>query len=178
MNAAFLYSERLLFVAGTLTLLNLELTNRARFAQLLNVAIPTDWPPGEYDEDAMKFFLEQLSSGQEDAIGWYNWYVVTYPTPTTPATLVAVAGYFGPPSADGTIEIGYSVSDEWRRQGIATEIVGTLAVNAWQQPQVQRIIAHTLPTNEASIKALIKNGFYSIKSDDPEKLCFELLPVT
>ncbi|MBD2700052.1 GNAT family N-acetyltransferase [Spirosoma sp. BT702] len=177
MNAAFLYSNRLLFVAGTPTLLNLELTDRARFAQLLNVAITSDWPPGEYDEGAMRFFIDQLISGQEEVIGWYNWYVITYPTATSPATLVAGAGYFGPPSSDGTVEIGYSVSKEWRRQGIATEIVSTLTAHAWKQPEIRRIIAHTLPSNEASIKALTKNGFYSFESDDPEKLCFELLPI-
>lgn len=75
------------------------------------------------------------------------------------------------------MEIGYSVSAEWRNKGIATEVVGTLVNHAWRQEGVQRIIAHTFADNQASIGVLTKNGFYPIASDDPEKLCFELLPV-
>ena len=175
MNSAFLYSPRLLFIASTPALLNAELADIHQFAEILNVAIPSDWPPGEYDQDAMQFFLDQLETGGPEARGWYGWYVVAYPTASTPATLVAGAGYFGPPTAEGLLEIGYSVSDQWRRQGIASEIVATLVNHGWQQPGVTRIIAHTMPDNPASIGVLTKNGFGPTESEDPEKLCFELL---
>lgn len=125
----------------------------------------------------MQFFLEQLVAGGQEASGWYGWYVISYPTSSTPATLVAGGGYFGPPGATGTVEIGYSVSAHWRQEGIATEVVDTLIHHAWRQDGVQRIIAHTLAGNQASIGVLTKNGFYPIESEDPEKLCFELLPV-
>ena len=177
MNSVFLYSPRLLFIAASPTLLQLELNSIPKLAKLLNVVVPADWPPGEYDQDAMQFFLDQLEAGGSGNIGWYSWYVVAYPTITTPATLVASAGYFGPPDVTGKLEIGYSVSDQWRRQGIATEIVAELVRHAWQQEGVARITARTLPDNVASIGVLTKNGFYQIGSDDPEKLYFELLPV-
>lgn len=177
MSSAFLYSPRLLFIASSVALLEVELASTDQLATVLNVAIPADWPPGEYDQDAMQFFLDQLVAGGPEAMGWYGWYVVTYPTRDTPAALVAGGGYFGPPDPEGLLEIGYSVSTEWRRRGIATEIVATLVNHAWQQPRVKRIIAHTLPGNEASIGTLTKNGFYPIDIDDPEKLCFEVLPV-
>ncbi|UFH56041.1 GNAT family N-acetyltransferase [Spirosoma sp. KNUC1025] len=157
-------------------MLQAELVSPHQLGKLLNVAIPSDWPPGEYDQDAMQFFLNQLLAGGEEAIGWYGWYVIAYPTADTPATLVSSCGYFGPPIA-GTVEIGYSVSSEWQRQGIATEMVGVLVNHAWKQNGVQRIIAHTVFDNVASIGVLTKNGFYQIDSDDPEKLCFELFPV-
>jgi ribosomal-protein-alanine N-acetyltransferase len=176
MNSPFLYSPRLLFIASSPTLLQAELEDTFQLAQLLNVDTPSDWPPGEYDKDAILFFLDQLLAGGQDAIGWYGWYVIAYPTTTTPATLVAAGGYFGPPSTEGVLEIGYSVSEFWRGQGIATEVIATLLNHGWQQIGVKRIIAHTLPTNKASIGALIKNGFHQIDSDDPEKLCFERLP--
>lgn len=175
MNSLFLYSPRLLFIASTPALLEIELASTDQLANVLNVALPTDWPPGEYDRDAMLFFLDQLTASGPEANGWYGWYVVTYPTATIPATLVAGAGYFGPPTTEGLLEIGYSVSTQWRRQGIATEIVATLIRHGWQQPGVTRIIAHTLPGNEASIGVLTNNGFSPIDSDDPEKLCFERL---
>jgi ribosomal-protein-alanine N-acetyltransferase len=177
MNPTFLYSSRLLFIASSPAMIQAELTSNDHLAKVLNVAIPADWPPGEYDQNAMQFFLDQLTAGGEEVVGWYNWYVVSYPTATAPATLVAGAGYFGPPDDQGTLEIGYSVSAEWRRQGIATEIVAKLVSHAWKQQGIKRIIAHTLPDNEASTGVLTKNLFNQIESDDPEKLCFELLPV-
>ena len=45
--------------------------------------------------------------------------------------MVADGGYFGPPNEVGTLEIGYSVSAQWRKQGIATELVGVLVNHAW-----------------------------------------------
>ncbi|GAB2555536.1 GNAT family N-acetyltransferase [Spirosoma areae] len=176
MKPAFLYSPHLLFIASTPALLQAELASTDQLATVLNVAIPSDWPPGEYDRDAMQFFLDQLIAGGPEAAGWYGWYVVMYPTPTTAATLVAGGGYFGPPDPQGVLEIGYSVSTEWRRRGVATELVARLVSHAWQQLGVKRIIAHTLPGNEASIGVLTKNRFRQIASDDPEKLCFELVP--
>ncbi|MVM30510.1 GNAT family N-acetyltransferase [Spirosoma sp. HMF4905] len=176
MNSLFLYSSRLLFVASSPTLLQFELVSNQQLGHALNVAIPSDWPPGEYDQGAMQFFLDQLLAGGEEVAGWYGWYAITYPTTTTPATLVASGGYFGPPDSEGLLEIGYSVSDEWRRRGIATEVVGTLVRHAWQQAGVKRIIAHTMPDNQASIGVLTKNGFHQITSDDADKLCFEWLP--
>jgi RimJ/RimL family protein N-acetyltransferase len=176
MTNVFLYSPRLLFVAATSTLLQIELASTEKLAQLLNVATPADWPPGEYDQSAMQFFLDGLRAGGPGAVGWYSWYIIAYPTATTPATLVAAAGYVGPPDETGTIEIGYSVSEEWRRQGIATEIVAQLVTNAWQHENVKRITAHTQPDGVASIGVLTKNGFNQIDSDVPEILCFELLP--
>ena len=177
MTSVFLYSPRLLFVASSPTLIQVELVSIHQLAQVLNVVIPSDWPPGEYDQDAIEFFLGQLLAGGQEAIGWYGWYVIAYPTVTTPATLVATGGYFGPPTETGTLEIGYSVSAQWRKQGIATELVAVLVNHAWHQQGVKRIIAHTLPDNQASMSVLIKNGFQSIQSDDSEKLCFELSPV-
>lgn len=174
LNPAFLYSPRLLFVAASPALLQAELSSTNELARMLNVAIPADWPPGEYDQDAMHFFLDQLVTGGPDVAGWYSWYVVAYPTGNKPATLVAGAGYFGPPNAFGVLEIGYSVSAGWQRRGLATEIVTTLVGQGWQHLQVKQIIAHTLPENVASIGVLTKNGFLPTASDDPEKLCFEL----
>jgi hypothetical protein len=33
------------------------------------VTMPTDWPPGAYDRDAMEYFLEKLMTKGRDATG-------------------------------------------------------------------------------------------------------------
>lgn len=175
MTPIFLYSPRLLFVAGSPDLLIAELQSTSALAKMLNVTIPTDWPPGEYDKDAQEFFLSQLSKEGSAGPGWYSWYVILYPSTDRRATLVASAGYFGPPDNTGTVEIGYSVSEQWRRYGIATELIGVIANHALGLEHVKRVIAHVRPDNHASGKALLKNGFYTVESADPEKNCFELV---
>lgn len=68
-TSAFLYSPRLLFIASSLTLLQVELVSSHQLAQVLNVVIPSDWPLREYDQDATQFFLDQLLTGGQEAIG-------------------------------------------------------------------------------------------------------------
>ena len=62
-------TERLLLVASTLDHLRAELASPAKLASLLNVEVPSDWPPGEYDRSAQEFFLKQakvaLNEGRE-----------------------------------------------------------------------------------------------------------------
>jgi len=86
--------------------------------------------------------------------------------------LVASGGYFGPPDADGVVEIGYSVSENWRRCGFATEIVGALVENAFSR-QAKTVIAHTHPDNLASINVLRRSGFVDRESVGKGTVGFE-----
>jgi RimJ/RimL family protein N-acetyltransferase len=72
---------------------------------------------------------------------------------------VACGGYFGPPSADGSVEIGYSVVPECRRQGYATEVVQALVTRAFAVPGVSRILAEADRENVGSITVLMRSGF-------------------
>jgi ribosomal-protein-alanine N-acetyltransferase len=118
--------------------------------------------------------LEQ--QGQENAC-WYSWYAVLLPDVTHGGILVGNGGFFGPPDEDGSVEIGYSVCEECRRQRIGTEIVKALVTFAWNNSAVKvtRVQARTNPANLPSIRVLLSNGFREIPSDDPDKLKFELL---
>ena len=51
----------------------------------------------------------------------------------SPPTLVGAGGYFGPPDADGTVEIGYSVLPEWQRHGYATQMTEALVNNVFSR---------------------------------------------
>jgi ribosomal-protein-alanine N-acetyltransferase len=110
---------------------------------------------GEYDRNAMEFFRSKLESDAQRYDGWLGWYVVT--RDATP-TLIAGAGFLGPPE-DGTVEIGYSVVAEARGAGYATEIVEALVRRAFESDSVQRVVAETATTNEASQRVLERNGF-------------------
>ena len=71
---------------------------------------------------------------------------------------VARGGFHAPPDADGTVEIGYSVQPQWRRQGLATEIAAGLI--GWAREQgAARCLASTSPDNAASQGVLARLGF-------------------
>jgi ribosomal-protein-alanine N-acetyltransferase len=152
-------TARLELVAARLEHLDAELGGPGRLKNLLGAEVLPSWPPGEYDRHAIEFFRDRLTEGGEAVAPWYVWYAIQPATPGCPATLVACGGYFGPPSPDGTVEIGYSVVPEWRRHGFATELVQALTKRAFDDMAVRRILAETTVENAASLRVLGRCGF-------------------
>ena len=150
---------RLQILAASRALLTAELHKPQYFPMLLGAAMPAHWPPGEYDREAMQFFLEQLTAGGRTAAGWYGWYALLKATDDTPRTLVGTGGFMGPPDGAGTVELGYSIADDWRGRGLAKELVAGLAQQAADTGMVRRLLAHTDPENLASQRVLLANGF-------------------
>lgn len=72
--------------------------------------------------------------------------------------VVARAGFHAPPDASGTVEIGYRVAPEHRRQGLATEIA-TGMLNWAGRQGASRCRASTAPDNAASQAVLARLGF-------------------
>ena len=135
--------------------------------------MPASWPPGEYDRDALEFFTSRLVAGGPAALGWYNWYALSIGADGRRESLVAGAGYMGPP-ADGVVEIGYSVVPEARGRGYATEIVQALAERALSWEAVRKVIAHTLASNTTSQGVLKRAGFIAAgPGGEPGLLRFE-----
>jgi [ribosomal protein S5]-alanine N-acetyltransferase len=165
-------SERLELISSSAAHIRIELETPELLAEKLNARVSKHWPSGEYDRDAMLFFLSCFEQGGEDANGWYGWYVIDDDAHTHVRSLVGAGGYFGPP-ANGTVEIGYSVLPEWQRQGYATELVKALVLHAFSFANIDRIIAHTAPENLASCKVLVANGFQNVGTTD-DNLRFEL----
>ena len=121
--------------------------------------MPPGWPPGEYDRFAAAYFHDRLLEQGDAVAPWYSWYAIRRPTADHTATLIGCGGYFGPPTPDGTVEIGYSVVLEWRRQGYAREMVQALTTRAFAAPEVRRILAEADVENLASIAVLTRCGF-------------------
>ena len=61
--------------------------------------------------------------------------------------------------ANGAVEIGYGILEEYQGQGYATEAVGAAVIWALQQPSVTCVEAETAPDNRASQRVLEKCGF-------------------
>ena len=151
-------SPRLSLVAATLGHIEAELAGSLSLAALLGADVPASWPPGEYDRNAQEYFQGRLAAASPADAGWFGWYAIAAGPPFASPTLVAAAGFLGPPDADGTVEIGYSVIPEATGRGFATEAVR--ALGQWAIGNgAARVIAHTTRANEASIAVLTRCGF-------------------
>ena len=167
------HTPRLLLLAASRALLTAELHKPQYFPILLGAALPTDWPPGEYDRAAMEYILEQLTAGGRTAAGWHGWYALRKADDTAPRTLVGAGGFMGPPDAAGTAEISYSIAADWRGQGLATELVAGLVQQAATTGLVRRLIAHTNADNPASQRVLLRNDFEAAGTVPDGRLRFE-----
>lgn len=166
-------TPRLQILAASRALLTAELHKPQYFPTLLGAVLPAHWPPGDYDREAMQYFLEKLTAGGRDAAGWYNWYALRKAEGDTPRTLVGSGGFMGPPDAAGLAELGYCIAADWRGQGLGTELVAGLVQQAAATGLVRRLIAHTPPENLLSQRVLLANGFTSQGTDVNGRLRFE-----
>ena len=154
-------------------MLRAEIDDHVELARILSASVPDNWPP-ETTIDALPFFLDSVESSP-DQIGWFGWYALTTKTiANETAWLIGGGGFMGPPN-DGEIQIGYSVIDQYQRQGYATEMVNALINWAFAQSGCVRAIAETEWSNPASARVLEKIGFVSAgPASTPEGTRFEL----
>jgi RimJ/RimL family protein N-acetyltransferase len=148
-------SRRLSLIASTRELIGKDIEGPENLAEALGCAIPQDWPPELYNRSAMRFALMQLDDPAEQ--GWSFWYLTTR---DEPGELVGICGFKGRPDAAGSVEIGYSIIDDFRRQGLATEAVTALVGWAFSRHNVSEVSAETFPYLRQSIRVLEKNGFH------------------
>ena len=157
---ACLVSERLTLVAATARHVRAELKAPDQLAMLLDAVVSPSWPPGEYDREAMSFFLARFEEGGAAVEGWYSWYALV--TESERRVLVGAGGYFGPPDEQGSVEIGYSILPEWQGQGYATELAGGLVEHVLSFPRTTQVVAHTFESNPASVRVLERCGFRNV----------------
>jgi RimJ/RimL family protein N-acetyltransferase len=151
-------TARLRLLPATETHLRAELAGRDALAAAIGVAVPSGWPPDLYDEDAIRFML---NAGVEPpgSSPWGMYYLVRRADEAGVETVVGIAGFKGPPDADGIVEVGYGVVAEHQRLGYATEAVRGMTRFAFASPAVTAVIAHTLVHLTPSIGVLLKAGF-------------------
>lgn len=173
MHGLRLTTSRLELVAGTVALAQAEIDDLPALAQMLDVPLPAQWPPPLNDENSQKFFLDALLNATPHHAGWHLWYCLL----REPRVLLGSAGFKGIP-ADGLVEIGYSMLEEHQRNGYCTEAVRALIGWAFQHPEVNKVIAHTLPGLVPSIRVMEKCGLIFAGNgpleDDVQTVRYEL----
>ena len=149
-------TDRLELVQGNLELSRAELTDRPRFASLLNARV-LQWPPPLNDENSMRFSLD-FYARNPDADGWGVWYFILNPEGDE-RIVIGNGGFKGKPSPEGTVEIGYSILDNYQKRGYGSEAVRAMLEWAFSHSKVHHVTAETLPALTPSIRILEKNGF-------------------
>ena len=133
-------------------------STRESFEQLLGARVTT-WPTGVYDAPVCAYFSEKLSKNPEQR-GWRQWYMLLNRQDQLPL-LIGATGFIGPPDAEGTVEIGYSILEDYQRQGLTPEAVRALTHWAFSHEIVHKIIITVMdvPELEPSRKVALKSGF-------------------
>ena len=78
--------------------------------------------------------------------------------------LIGSCGYKGEPDSTGSVEIGYEIIESYRKKGLGMETALGLVQHACSKSGVHKVIAHTLPEENASGQILQKIGF--IQTED------------
>ena len=151
-------TARLELVAGTAELTRADLSDRERFAQLLGALVPPAWPPPLNDTASMEW-AARFQKENPGAHGWGVWYFLLRDDHSGSRVAIGNGGFKGRPSADGTVEIGYSLLEEHHGRGYALEAVRKLIEWAFGHPEICRVTAETLPELTPSIRLLEKCGF-------------------
>ena len=124
--------------------------NREAAARLLGVTLSVEWPQADL-LDVLP--LQAAASRTDESFG--VWVIIERES----ATVVGDIGFMGPPGADHTVEIGYSVIPDRRGRGYATEATRALVRWALGQPQVEVVVAGCDIENAPSIRILERTGF-------------------
>jgi RimJ/RimL family protein N-acetyltransferase len=149
------HTKRLELIALTAELARLTVDHPEQLGDVLQAAIPADWPPPYHDHDAQVWLVDKLTADPAQT-GWLAWYLVWNQAPER--FLIGLAGFKGAPGPDGVVEIGYGLVPSYHRQGLAPEACRELIDWALADPAVGEIIAETLPELTPSIRVMEKLG--------------------
>jgi ribosomal-protein-alanine N-acetyltransferase len=141
--------------------------------------------PAELPEQLDNFLQFRIVDLEEDprAQPWLGRAIVLR-APDGTRRFVGTAGFHSPPDADGRVEVGYRVEPEFRRQGVASEVVRGLFDWAARDHGIHHFRASVAPDNVPSRAIVARLGFHQtgvqIDDIDGEELVFELddWPVT
>jgi [ribosomal protein S5]-alanine N-acetyltransferase len=148
-------TSRLSLVAITPEMVESEQANDHRLGELIQCAIPTNWPPVDWEPHVFDFVLAQFEQ-HPDQIGWHRY--VTFVPANGVRTLIGSLGAFSKPANPAECEVGYSILPPFERRGFATESTLALIDYLRGEKQLTSVIAHTFPRLTGSIRVMEKCG--------------------
>jgi RimJ/RimL family protein N-acetyltransferase len=114
--------------------------------------------------ESAEYVARQKAAAEADV--WLYGFAIVEPAE---GVIIGFCGYKGPPAEDGVVEIGYGLASAHRGRGYATEAAQELVRRAFASGAVRRVLAHTLPEENASTKVLTRCGFVHLgEVTDPE----------
>lgn len=130
------------------------LKDELSLAALLGVTTAEQW--NSFPE-AIPFGYEMLKNDPQNAE--WGMYLFVH---VADKKLIGIGGFKGFPGEEGTAEIGYEISPEYQRQGLATECAKAMIEHAFAHNFVKNVDAHTLAEENASGKVLQKCGLKKV----------------
>jgi RimJ/RimL family protein N-acetyltransferase len=168
-----LHTARLELIAADREIVHADRYARHLLPGLLGAEVPAAWPPPLNDDSTLEWTLAYVAAHPE-AAGWSMWYFVLGSSGPR-RVVIGLGGFKGAPGAEGCVEVGYSLMEEYQRKGYATEATNELVRWAFGHPDVRRVAAETYPHMRQSIRVLEKSGFsYIGASDESLTIRFEL----
>lgn len=166
------------------------MTLRPMSPALMSAVLAADWAeaesllgiefPPEWRADDWEWLAHHAAKVEHDQrfIAWGPRLLIAQKSADARSLQVAVigeAGFHGPPAPDGTVEIGYMIVTEHRRQGFAEEAASALMRWAMAQHGVAGFKAMVDPTNDPSSNLLRKLGFTEAGRYQHERLGEQLV---
>lgn len=152
-------TARLRLVAATLETATATATDATTLERLLGVAVPPDWASADV-KDVLPGYAESLQA-DPGSLGWGPWFTIA----PAEGVLVGSIGFYGPPSTEGVVEVGYEIFAPYRGRGYATEALRALLGWAFAHG-VRRATARCAPDNVASVAVLRKAGLSCVQRAD------------
>jgi RimJ/RimL family protein N-acetyltransferase len=167
-------TERLRLVWMSPSFMRASLEGRREEAEaILDARLPGHWPD-EPAKRVMEVRVEQMVRRPESG-EWLLRAIVERES----GTVVGYINFHGPPE-EGRAELGYTIFEDRRRRGYATEAIRGMMAWARSAHDVERFVLSISPENEPSLALAAKLGFERIGSQvDPiagEEWVFELPP--
>ena len=143
-------TSRLILIAITPETIQSEKIGDNRLGELIECAIPANWPPTDWEPHVFDFFLA-LFDQHPDQIGWHRY--VALPSDGS-RTLIGTVGGGGfiKPEAPHEAEFGYSVLPQFEGRGFTTEAAKAMIEFFRGHERINSLIAHTFPSIPASIR--------------------------
>jgi [ribosomal protein S5]-alanine N-acetyltransferase len=148
-----------LLVAPDLELLDAAIAGREQLSRALGCKVAEGW---NVFGGAVRRTRDALARDPGSARWGMRLFVQDHP----PA-LIGFGGFKGPPN-DGVVELGYAIAPSHEGRGLATAAARAMVREAFADPGVRTVIAHTKPEPGASTRVLEKLGF-TAEGEVPDK---------